>query len=280
MTTHLRTRGLSRRAYARLRGCSESAVRQAIADGRLKPALYADGSIDAGKADDLLAQSTIGGKEPPSELTEARQRKLRAQCALLRDEIEALESSLIPPAEAEEAMRSSCLHVAARLRTMMEEVLPAVVMVEAIAASAAVQAATYATLEALSKTKVLPATAAKPEGRERSLAKMTGTELAALKVSLQAHRMELQSEQREQALLRLDDYSRQIVTRFTSVRTKLLSLHHRAAPQLRMVDQAEARRVLGSLVDEAIEVLAGPMVPIAMLLPDRERSSGRRRKAA
>lgn len=255
-------------------------MRKAIADGRLKPAMHADGSLDAPKADDLLAQSTVAGREPPSELTEARQRKLRAQCALLRDEIEALESSLISPAEAEEAMRSSCLHVAARLRTMMEEVLPAVVMVEAIAASAAIQAATYATLEALSKTKVLPAAPAKPEGRERSLAKMTGTELAALKVSLQAHRMELQSEQRDRALLRLDDISRQIVTRFTSVRTKLLSLHHRAAPQLRMVDQAEARRVLGSLVDEAIEVLDGPMVPIAMLLPDRERSSGRRRKAA
>lgn len=41
--------GLSRRAYAARRGCSESAVRKAIATGRI--ALEADGTIDPAKAD-------------------------------------------------------------------------------------------------------------------------------------------------------------------------------------------------------------------------------------
>ena len=41
--------GLSRRAYAAHRGCSESAVRKAIATGRI--ATEADGTIDAARAD-------------------------------------------------------------------------------------------------------------------------------------------------------------------------------------------------------------------------------------
>ncbi len=41
--------GLSRRQYAAHRGCSESAVRKAIATGRITP--EADGSIDPAKAD-------------------------------------------------------------------------------------------------------------------------------------------------------------------------------------------------------------------------------------
>ena len=41
--------GLSRRAYAALRGVHESAVRKAIASGRITT--EADGTIDAAKAD-------------------------------------------------------------------------------------------------------------------------------------------------------------------------------------------------------------------------------------
>ena len=41
--------GLSRRAYARQRGCSEKAVRKAIASGRIP--VEADGTIDPMKAD-------------------------------------------------------------------------------------------------------------------------------------------------------------------------------------------------------------------------------------
>jgi len=44
-----RKMGLSRRAYAALRGVHESAVRKAIATGRI--ATEADGTIDAARAD-------------------------------------------------------------------------------------------------------------------------------------------------------------------------------------------------------------------------------------
>jgi hypothetical protein len=48
--------GLSRRAYARHRGCAESAVRKAIATGRITP--EPDGTIDLAKADAQWAAQT------------------------------------------------------------------------------------------------------------------------------------------------------------------------------------------------------------------------------
>ena len=53
--------GLSRRAYAALRGVHESAVRQAIATGRIT--LEADGTIDAAKADAMWDASTDPAKQ-------------------------------------------------------------------------------------------------------------------------------------------------------------------------------------------------------------------------
>jgi hypothetical protein len=50
--------GLSRRAYAALRGVHESAVRKAIASGRITT--EADGTIDAAKADAMWDASTDG----------------------------------------------------------------------------------------------------------------------------------------------------------------------------------------------------------------------------
>ena len=59
--------GLSRRAYARHRGCAENAVRKAIASGRIT--LEPDGTIDAAKADAQWSANT----DP------ARQRGTQAQ---------------------------------------------------------------------------------------------------------------------------------------------------------------------------------------------------------
>ena len=49
--------GISIRAYARMRGCSESAVRKAIASKRIRP--EADGSIDSDRANRDWEQNTF-----------------------------------------------------------------------------------------------------------------------------------------------------------------------------------------------------------------------------
>ena len=51
--------GVSIRAYARMRGCSESAVRKAIASKRITP--EADGSIDPERANKQWEQNTFVG---------------------------------------------------------------------------------------------------------------------------------------------------------------------------------------------------------------------------
>ena len=51
--------GVSIRAYARMRGCSESAVRKAITSNRIKP--EADGTIDRERANKQWEQNTFLG---------------------------------------------------------------------------------------------------------------------------------------------------------------------------------------------------------------------------
>lgn len=58
--------GLSRRAYARHRGVSETAVRKAIAAGRILP--EGDGSIDPAKAD----AAWVGSTDPSQQRTSVR----------------------------------------------------------------------------------------------------------------------------------------------------------------------------------------------------------------
>lgn len=52
--------GISIRAYARMRGCTEGAVRKAIASKRITP--NQDGSIDFERANQQWAQNTFAGK--------------------------------------------------------------------------------------------------------------------------------------------------------------------------------------------------------------------------
>ncbi len=53
--------GVSRRAYARHRGCSDGAVRKAIASGRIAP--EPDGTIDPAKADAEWERNTRPGQQ-------------------------------------------------------------------------------------------------------------------------------------------------------------------------------------------------------------------------
>ncbi|SRR5579885_970514 len=69
--------GLSRRAYARHRGVAETAVRKAIASGRIP--LEPDGTIDPAKADAAWAARTDPAQRRP--------RAARAQAPPINDEV-------------------------------------------------------------------------------------------------------------------------------------------------------------------------------------------------
>lgn len=67
--------GVSIRAYARMRGCSESAVRKAIASKRIKP--EPDGSIDPERADHEWETNTLSGGTPNRAQTAPRSSQSR-----------------------------------------------------------------------------------------------------------------------------------------------------------------------------------------------------------
>ena len=72
------SKGISIRAYAKRRGCSDKAVRKAIADGRIKAAQLPDKSIDPDLADDLWERNTDAVQRRGKEAKRAAetQRKL------------------------------------------------------------------------------------------------------------------------------------------------------------------------------------------------------------
>jgi hypothetical protein len=71
--------GLSRRAYAALRGVHESAVRKAIATGRITT--EADGTIDAAKADAMWDAPTNPGNRRASGVRHLRRGTKATLCA-------------------------------------------------------------------------------------------------------------------------------------------------------------------------------------------------------
>ena len=107
--------GLSRRAYAKHRGCNESAVRKAIAAGRIS--VEADGTIDPEKADAAWAANTSrirgvddgapaktkgkgNGSAGVSELTHLRAKKLAADTEKVELAVDRLRGGLIDRKEA------------------------------------------------------------------------------------------------------------------------------------------------------------------------------------
>src|SRR5262245_46735989 len=94
--------GMSRRAYARRRGCNEATVRQRIADGTISKAVLPDGSIAAKLADRLWRTATTRGEVAgDGTLSQARLRKAVASTLALAAEIEAMEQQQLPRNEVE-----------------------------------------------------------------------------------------------------------------------------------------------------------------------------------
>lgn len=85
---------------------------------------------------------------------------------------------------------------------------------------------------------------------------MTDVEVGALKNLPKASRLEVQSEQRNQTLISLADFSHDVTACFMTVRTKLLSLHHRSGLQLVQVEVVRAKEVMSPMMDKILETLS------------------------
>lgn len=140
---------------------------------------------------------------------------------------------------------------------MLDELVPRLMGLEAVEASAIIQETVYKTLDELAKMNPFGDCESAVKQKHLKVEKLNGVQLEALETSLQARRLEVQSSQRSGALVSLADVTTEVIARFINVRAKMLALHNRSAPQLVHVDAARAREVLKPMVDEMVEALVG-----------------------
>lgn len=263
MTTHLRTAGLSIRAYARETDRSEATVRLAIREGRLSSALLPSGKIDRAKADAAFARNTRGSK-PPSGLNDARRRKLLAQCRLLADEIAATEATLVEPNAAKALVQSMSCQVAAAFLALPMPLARRVHGMEQTEAAAAVSDTVRSVLEDLSQRRFQfqgePVAEPTPDYDA-----MDRADLAALKATLEARRLELLRAEMTGEQLVMAEVSRAMIDRSSKVRGKLLGLHVRVAPYCSHTPLPEVVTLLRSTIEEALAEFACQFVTMAEL---------------
>ena len=259
--------GLSNRAYAKRQDCTERAVRKARDEGRLNGAIFPDGSIDAEKADALLAKSATSGERVPSDLAEARRRKLAAQCALLHDEVETMQATIILPDVAMSIMTEDCVIVARRLFRIPSEIAGQVAGKPVAEASSIIQEAAYQALLDLSKTPPKAPPESAPKRSRQSFDDMDATALAAMKATYQTLKIHVQQDRQKGVVLDIADISASMTKRFSAVRTKTLALHVKAAPYVAIATAAKAEKILRKEITDIVRDLAdAKMVAIEALL--------------
>jgi len=247
---------ISRRIYAVRRGTSE----KAIANGRIVNAVLEDGTIDAGKADELLASSTVAGVHVSTTLANARRRKAAASAALIEDEIADMEESLCPVAAVIEA--EDIVWTYAK-RRFMANVLPCS---ERIARQPAevvfriLMDAVDRALHEISNTEIKRKSSRKPKPRKakaKPLADMTADALAILRMELLARRLELRRAVKRGELVAPDEFSRPFYDEVGRVRTNMLSLPAKWAPLVGNKTSKQVREQLGDEMDDIFEMNTG-----------------------
>jgi hypothetical protein len=202
--------GISRRAYARTRGISEAAVRAAVKSGVLASAVLPNGTIDAAKADKLLAAANTRpkpGRTPPV-LASARQRRLRAQARDLQDEEHELSLALVNPRWAEHYINGLLDDVIVLIRQWPAKIAPSLLGLTGYEAQRALKDGVDGLLgelhEAFSHPRDLdPDDDA--EAPEPDLEAMTPVQLQAHIENLRARILELGRWERQRNVVRTED---------------------------------------------------------------------------
>ncbi|PZV33377.1 hypothetical protein B5V02_39345 [Mesorhizobium kowhaii] len=275
--------GISRRAYAKRRGCTEKAIRDRITDGTLADAVLPDGTIDAGKADRLLAEKVTAGKRTGSDLNEARRRKLAAGVALLQDDVRALVDSVVRVDDAGRYIRQNSLEIALRLFRIADDCAGKVAGKEASAAAAILDEAVRAALTDLSggptvdfdddpdsdseNAPYFEANKSRPRGA--ALDDLTAVQLAALKADLEAHRLETKRALNNGKLVEIERICGELAARCSIVRNRMLGLHVKVAPHFLSADKSEAKTLLEIEISEGVEEMACTWVTKADLTAGR-----------
>jgi len=251
------TSGVSRRAYARSRNISEATVRKYVAEGKLAQAVLPDGTLDAERADQLLASSIVRGNALPVALVTARIRKLRVQVQSLHDEVSELQRKVLPPDVAASMVGELDYHLVTRhIRPIAERVAPAVAGRQAEAAHVVLRDAIIDLLETI--TSSAPIFDPVDEEAELELDGTTETQLLAMRTNLQAEKLEIERALAKGRLRRTSEIIEECEEKGAISKSLLLALPGRLAIFMENASVEQARALIAAELEQAIAALEWP----------------------
>jgi hypothetical protein len=245
--------GISRRAYAKQRGISESMVRKYIAQGTLTP--QADGTVDPEAADRELANTVTRGQAEPVVLRTARQRHLRAKVRQLQDRIDRLRRQLIRPEDARAICAEQHRFIAARFRQMPGDARA----LAGMSPTKAVRAMKDIIADALEylETNDPPEDNA-PKGAEVvpiDIDRLTPVQLQAHYATLQAVELEIERCHDLGELVEIEEEQLSFEEGLTVCKSIILSIPGRVAQLVQEATPEEAVALVAAEVELAIEAL-------------------------
>ena len=248
--------GVSIRAYARARGCSEAAVRKRLKTGALSGAVLADGKIDVAKADRAWTRTATRGPSLTSDgaLARSTRRRLRAHCRALGFKVNTLRQSLLP-AIGVTCFADDCIRMVEEVFTPLPAVLaPRLAGRAATHAAAILQAGIHAALEQATDRleNSAKAIATSAPFSDPALERLSEAGLSALKNELAAQRIELLDQRQRGALLDSGQVRVAFLDGFLRARGKLMYLHGKLAPRFVGLSTAETEWLLRGEFREAL----------------------------
>lgn len=246
-------KGVSRRAYARSRRISEAVVRKYLTQGKLTDALLPDGTLDAEKADQLLASSITRDRAQPVELRTAKARHLRAKVRRLGDEVRDLERSLVHADRVGPIASAVGLIVADNLRPIAERMAPITSGMNGRDAHLALRNAVSDSLEIISSTMVADGNGAKGgEETELELDELSEPQLLAIQANLQADKLELERALDRGILRRVVDTVEELEEKMVVSKSLVLAMPGRVAPYAQSETAEQLRIRIGQEIEHAL----------------------------
>jgi|JI10StandDraft_1071094.scaffolds.fasta_scaffold251426_2 hypothetical protein len=264
--------GMSRRAYAKSRKIDESTVRKHLKAGTLTDAILPDGTIDPEKADALLRATRTRGRSVPVSLQAARSRRERALAFRDLTEVKKLESALVRPDEYAGWVTEGFSFMVDAIRALPARVAPRLVRQEPRDIHRILANAVNDLLNEMSSAFEQRAhdLQAQPDRSDPTpdLEAMTPTELATLRATTQARRVELELAM-DYGVLRQSDRLLMIVGEALSVtKSRLLAISGRTAASIEIAPDADAvAALLTAEVEDIARVIDEPIARIRAMQP-------------
>jgi hypothetical protein len=251
--------GVTRFQYAIKKGVSEGFVRKLIKDETLAAAVLANNRIDRILADKLWAKWVPSAHDRASAtLRQARHRKLKAIVSTIQDQIDAMEAELMPAAAFYEGNRAFATYVR-NLFMGIAEIAPEVTGKSPGEVFDILHKAVDEALGALQQTNVVGekgALAMRGAEPARDLSAMSSKDLLTLKTNLLARRLELTRSKGRGELVDIVKSLRPLQDEILLARTNLLRLPTKVAESMAGHDEAGARRMQETALDQITQFRA------------------------